>query len=100
MWCKQLGAGLRVANHIRIIHDARLENQKPVPAAKSVAVSKERGTTVRTEAIGDALAAVGGLGNLLWCAFCHLDLLARHDDVVAVQTAGDVAAVGTVAESL
>lgn len=57
-------------------------------------------TTFSAKVTGDGLPTVGSLGDLLWRAAGDFEFAARHDDVVTVQTAGNVAAVGAVAERL
>lgn len=57
-------------------------------------------TTIRTKVVGDRFPAVRSLGDLLGRALQDLEIAARHDDVVAVQTAGDVATVIAMAEEL
>jgi hypothetical protein len=96
-WGKQLSARLAEVNDIHIIDNTRLDNSHSVHAAEGIAVSEQRGATVRTETAGNLFPAVGGLGDRPRCAFGHLEVLAWHEDVVAVQTAGDMATISTVA---
>lgn len=50
-------------------------------------------TAVTAEAASDRLARVRSLGDLLWRSASDLEVLGRHDEVVAIVAAADLSAV-------
>jgi len=94
---KQLRLRLRALNRTRIIHHAHLNNPR-IP--KRLALAEQRATAIAAEVRCDLLPAVGFLGDGLGRAGDELELVAWDDDVGAVCRAGDLAAVGAVAEGL
>lgn len=113
-------------NDVEIVESTRFEEEITIPPAEGVSISENGGpyfrselislvrlidspsprphvspTTIAAKAAGDGLPCrVGILGDFLWCPRRDFEVVAGDHKVVAEHPAGDLAAVGTVAESL
>jgi len=95
---KQLGTGLSVVDDVHVVQNTGLDDPHSINPAERVTIPEKRGSAILAKATGDRLASVGRLADLLWFPLGDLEVGGGDDNIIGIVAAGDLAAVGTVAE--